>query len=108
MVQGVSEDPAFRALVGAVAWLILIGTVFYSLSQDWSLVDSFYFTVMTLTTVGYGDLAPTGNGAKLATVAMQLSGIGLFVLLLSEVARRSLVGHEAEPTGSSGGPASAG
>jgi hypothetical protein len=55
----------------------------------------------------YGDLAPTGNGAKLATVAIQLSGIGLFVLLLSEVARRSLISHETEPTDSSSGPESA-
>ena len=92
MAAGVAEDPQFRALAGAVGMLLVIGTVFYSLSQDWGVVNSFYFSVTTLTTVGYGDLAPTGDWAKLATVAYQLSGIGLFVVFLSEVAKRSMLG----------------
>lgn len=90
IIGGVQSDPNFRALVGAVGTVMAMGTLYFWLFQDWTLVDSFYFTVTTLTTVGYGDLTPQTDGAKLAAVALQLSGIGLFVLLLSEVARRSL------------------
>ena len=90
MIQGVVNDPNFRALAGAVVMLLLVGTLFYSLNQDWSLVDAFYFSVTTLTTVGYGDLSPEGDAAKLATVAYQLSGIGLLVVFLSEIARRGM------------------
>ena len=90
MVSEASEDPGFRALSGSVAILIVVGTVLYSLNQDWSLVDSFYFSVTTLTTVGYGDLAPVGDAARLATVAYELTGVGLLVLFLSEIAKRSM------------------
>lgn len=90
MIRGVVEDPAFRVLVIAVVWLMILGTGYFALIESWSVVNSFYFTVSTLTTVGYGDIVPTSDGAKLATVALQLSGIGVFVLLLSEVAKRSL------------------
>jgi voltage-gated potassium channel len=90
MVRGVREDPEFRALAGAVGSLLVVGTVFYALNQDWSLVDSFYFSVTTLTTVGFGDLAPEGDGAKLATVAYELSGVGLLVLFLSQLTQRGM------------------
>ena len=90
MVREASEDPQFRALGGAVVALIVVGTVFYALTQDWSVIDSFYFSVTTLTTVGYGDLAPTGAGPRLATVAYQLAGVGLLVIFLREIALRSL------------------
>ncbi|TFG73144.1 MAG: two pore domain potassium channel family protein [Solirubrobacterales bacterium] len=90
MVRGVKEDPEFRALAGAVGSLLVVGTVFYALNQDWSLVDSFYFSVTTLTTVGFGDLAPEGDGAKLATVAYELSGVGLLVLFLSQLSQRGV------------------
>jgi voltage-gated potassium channel len=57
-----------------------------------------YFTISTLTTVGYGDLVPASDGAKLATLALQLSGIGLFVLppspWLLSLAGRMLSQHE--------------
>ncbi|MBK5117615.1 MAG: two pore domain potassium channel family protein, partial [Thermoleophilia bacterium] len=91
MIEGANEDPKFRALVHTVVGLLVVGTIFFSLNQGWNLIDSFYFSVTTLTTVGYGDFAPTGSGARLAAVAYQLAGIGVFVLLVSELARRSVV-----------------
>jgi voltage-gated potassium channel len=90
MVRGIKDDPEFRALAGAVGSLLVVGTVFYALSQDWSLVDSFYFSVTTLTTVGFGDLAPEGDVARLATVVYELSGVGVLVLFLSQLAQRGM------------------
>lgn len=108
MIEGVNEDPNFRALVRTVIGLLVVGTVFFSLNQGWNLIDSFYFSVTTLTTVGYGDFTPTGSGARLAAVAYQLAGIGVFVLLVSELARRSVVRHGADPGDSDGDPESTG
>ena len=53
------RDPQFRTLVGLVFFTLLSGTNFYTLEEGWSIVDAFYFSVTTLTTVGLGDLAPT-------------------------------------------------
>ncbi len=37
--------------------------------------DAFYFTVVTLTTVGFGDITPVTRGGRLVTVIMIISGI---------------------------------
>jgi len=50
-------------------------TTFYHLSEWWSWIDSFYFSVTTLATVGYGDLAPTKDSSKLFTVFFIIFGV---------------------------------
>ena len=69
------RDPNFRTLVILVIFTLLSGTIFYSLQEGWSLVDAFYFSATTLTTVGLGDLAPTTTIAKLFTVVYVFSGL---------------------------------
>ncbi len=71
------RDSDFRTLVILVFFTLLSGTVFYSLQEGWSLVDAFYFSVTTLTTVGLGDLAPTTTIGKLFTVVYIFGGLGL-------------------------------
>ena len=39
--------------------------------------DAFYFTVVALTTVGFGDITPQSQGGKWVTVLMIISGITL-------------------------------
>ena len=36
--------------------LLIIGTIFYACNESWTAAQSFYWTVQTMTTVGYGDL----------------------------------------------------
>jgi voltage-gated potassium channel len=52
------RDPQFRSLVYLVLITLLAGTIFYSLVEGWSVVDALYFSVTTLTTVGFGDRVP--------------------------------------------------
>ena len=66
--------------------VLLIGTtVFYHLEQ-WSIIDSFYFTATTLLTIGYGDLVPTHDISKLATVFFALCGVTVFLYGLGMIA----------------------
>jgi len=67
-------------------FLLASGTLIYHNLEQWSLVDSFYFTTTTLTTIGYGDLAPTTDFSKLVTVAFALSGVAMFLYALGLVA----------------------
>lgn len=87
-------DPAFRGLVYLVSVVIGSGTLFYRFVEDWGWVESLYFTVITLTTVGYGDLAPTRTVSRLFTVVMVLLGIGLLVALIERIARYAVADHE--------------
>ncbi|MEZ4580395.1 MAG: potassium channel family protein [Caldilineaceae bacterium] len=48
--------------------LLAIGSTFYHVDEGWSWLDSLYFCVITLATVGYGDLAPTTPEAKVFTI----------------------------------------
>jgi len=97
------RDPSARGSALLVVSLFLVGTAFYAIVEGWSLVDSFYFSTMTLATVGFGDFVPTTTGSKLFTVAYVLSGVGILVSFFSELARVSLelrresLAHPAEP-----------
>ena len=76
-----------RIVYAAVIVIILlgIGTTFYSLAEGWSLVDSFYFSTVTLTTIGFGDFAPTHEVTKVFTSVYALLGIGVMLYILSSV-----------------------
>ena len=73
------NDPDSREVVVTTFGVLAFGTVFYSLVERWSLLDSFYFCVVTLTTVGFGDLTPDTGIAKLFTAFYILAGIGLIL-----------------------------
>jgi hypothetical protein len=46
------ENPAFRRLAAITALALVLGTLFYWRVEGWSVLDSIYFSVITLTTVG--------------------------------------------------------
>jgi voltage-gated potassium channel len=77
----------FKGLLFLVIALLVIGTGFYHFSQGWGLIDSLYFSVITLTTVGYGDLSPVGAGSRLFTIAYVLVGIGVIFGFINTIAK---------------------
>ena len=56
-----------------------------NLAEDWSLADSFYFTVVALSTIGFGDFTPTTTFSRLFTVLYAIIGVGLIGTLLNLV-----------------------
>ena len=60
---------------------------FYARVEGWNALDALYFSVITLTTVGYGDFSPHTPAGKIFTMIYVLVGLGLisgFVFLLAE------------------------
>jgi len=82
-------DAKFRAMAALVA-ILVGGTIFYWRFEDWSIFDSLYFSVITLTTVGYGDLAPTTVPTKVFTIVYILMGLGVLLAFLSMVASHAV------------------
>ena len=82
------ESYASRIVGGLSLFVLGLGTVVYRILEDWSWVDSFYFSAVTLTTVGFGDLSPTTTVAKLFTVFYIFTGISLIGALLNEFLKR--------------------
>ena len=51
-------DPDLRGMFLVVSIIILLGGFFYHKVEGWSFLDSIYFCIVTLATVGYGDFTP--------------------------------------------------
>src|SRR5262245_46647850 len=79
------RDETFRVIVGLASGLLVIGTVFYTTVEHWSPLDALYFCVVTLATVGYGDLTPKTDLGKLFTIIYVLVGVGIIVVFASTV-----------------------
>jgi hypothetical protein len=70
-----------RALaVGAI--LLAVGTLAFRLTEGLSLIDSFYLSAMTFTTVGFGDMHPVTRPGKLSMQVFSLLAIGYFSSVL--------------------------
>jgi len=73
------SDKEFRGLGIVLGSWIALGTIIYSVQEDWSVIESLYFCVMTLTTIGYGDFSPSTEAMQLYTVFYSVLGVGFFV-----------------------------
>lgn len=60
-------------------FLLVVGTLFFYTVEGFTLIDSFYLTSITLTTVGYGDVAPLTDTGKIFTAVYSFIGIGTFL-----------------------------
>ena len=67
--------------------LISVGTLgFYVIGGDeWSLIDSFYMTIFTITTVGFGEVHPLNDLGRLWTSFVIVFGVSGFLYMLSEI-----------------------
>ena len=81
------SDAEFRGLSIVLGSWVALGTIIYSVREGWGMIDSLYFSVMTLTTIGYGDFSPTTTWMRLYTVIYSVMGIGLFVAFNARLAR---------------------
>ncbi|MEG0254807.1 MAG: potassium channel family protein [Vagococcus sp.] len=76
-----------KALLVATSIILLVGTIFYHNVEKMSFIDSFYFSFVTLATIGYGDLHPVTVIGKLFTVIYGILGLGLVSLSVGVIAR---------------------
>lgn len=76
-----------QSLGAITGTLITVGSVFYHFVEGLSWLDSIYFSVITLTTVGFGDFSPETSLGKVFTIGYVIVGIGILVAFVSEVAK---------------------
>jgi len=71
------KQPETRALLVMFCLVLVIGIVFYMGVEHWTFINSLYFCVVTLGTVGYGDITPQTEVGRLFTVAYIIVGLGI-------------------------------
>ena len=79
----------FRVVVptGILFLLVFIGTVGYVVIDHYNLFDAFYMTIITIATVGYGEVAPLSPQGKMFTVFLIITSFGTFAYAVSSITR---------------------
>lgn len=72
------------AITMLLTW-VMLGTIAFYVFEDWSLIDSFYFSVVTLTTIGFGDLVPTSDLTRLLASIYILTGVSAVLASLTVI-----------------------
>ncbi|KAK3433568.1 hypothetical protein EUGRSUZ_D01452 [Eucalyptus grandis] len=96
-----TKGPTFRKILIVLATYLGVGSFcFFLLGNQISgkkmngLLDALYFCLVTMTTVGYGDLVPSSTSAKLLASTYVFAGMALGGLILSKAADYILKKHE--------------
>ncbi|MEL7212088.1 MAG: potassium channel family protein [Pseudomonadota bacterium] len=77
-------------VIAMLVVLIGSGTLFFRWAEGWSWVDAYFFTVVTLSTVGYGSLVPATVIGKIGTTIFIITGLGVFALAISHFGQLAL------------------
>ena len=70
-----------------VVIVLIIGTVGFHFIEGWGLLESAYVATQTVTTVGYGDIAPETEAGRLFSLAFMLLGVGTVLYALTQIAK---------------------
>jgi voltage-gated potassium channel len=74
--------------------ILILGTISFMVIEDRSLIDAFYFIIVTMATVGYGDIHPVTLLGKLFTIILIILGVGTFLGVIANVTEMMLSKRE--------------
>ena len=89
-------DTTVREIAGVFFFLIVLvaaGAVGYMLIEGWDWMDGLYFTFITLTTIGYGELHELSTTGRFFTIVIAVLGIGAVAFIAGRSAQVLLIGR---------------
>jgi voltage-gated potassium channel len=84
-LRAVASRLSIRYGLIAIACILALGTLGFHLIEGWSWTDSLYTATQTVTTVGYGDLAPQTFAGRLFAIAFMIAGVGTVLYALTSI-----------------------
>ncbi len=66
-------------------FVVLLGSLGYVIIEHWSFFDSLYMTVITLTTIGFGEIHPLSPAGRVFTLILIVTGIGTITYTLGSL-----------------------
>jgi voltage-gated potassium channel len=73
-----------RIVVSSLVLVVAAGTVLFHFVEGWDWIDSYFFTVVTLSTVGYGNFVPVTVLGKILTTVFIFVGLGIFAIAIQQ------------------------
>ena len=88
-------------VIGILLFVLILlgGTIGYILIEDWPFMDALYMTVITLTTVGYGEVQRVSSGGRVFTMALIILGVGFVFYMAGSVIQFMMEGRIREILG---------
>lgn len=71
-------------LLLTLALVVTGGTLFFHHVEGWNYLDAYFFTVVTLSTVGYGEIVPVTTVGKIGTTVFIFVGLGVFAVTIQQ------------------------
>ncbi len=91
----------FALAVSLVAVMTVIGAIGYRLIEHMSILDSFYMSIITISTVGFGEVKPLSPAGRLFTIGLIVTGVGSAIYLFSVIGELVVEGRLKEFLGKS-------
>ena len=77
----------------ALAVVTLTGTVGYTLVEGWTVFDSVYMTIVTITTVGYEEVNPLSTAGRVFSMLLMVGGVGVMLYILTATVQTVVEGE---------------
>jgi len=78
-----SGDTRFRLYLLVFLSVLLLGSIGLAIFEGLSLFDAIYFIIVTIATVGYGDIVPVTDEGRLLVLILIIAGVGTFVTVVA-------------------------
>jgi voltage-gated potassium channel len=79
-------------LLSGFVFILLTGTFGYMFLEEYAFTDALYLTIITVATVGYGDIVPHHPGGKILTVVLVLVGVSFVMYMFSKIVEAMVEG----------------
>ncbi|PIP36287.1 MAG: two pore domain potassium channel family protein [Desulfobacterales bacterium CG07_land_8_20_14_0_80_52_14] len=86
----------FRLAINCIIFLavLIFGTIIFMSVENRSLIDSFYYIIVTMATVGYGDIVPATPAGKIIAILLIITGVSTFLGVIANATELMLSRRE--------------
>lgn len=92
------DSVRFRLAINLIIFLAVLasGTIVFMFIENRSFVDAFYYIIVTMATVGYGDIVPTTPAGKIVAILLIITGVGTFLGVIANATEMMLSRRETQ------------
>ncbi|MGG6231597.1 potassium channel family protein [Tenacibaculum sp. SDUM215027] len=92
MINTVFKSRLYKAIIYSVL-IVSVGVLGYIVFFGYSLIDALYMTIITISTIGFGEVHPFGTGEKLFTIGLIISSLFIFGYAVSSFSEYLISGQ---------------